>query len=421
MVWAPGNHELWTHPNDPVTLRGVARYDALVAMCRELGVLTPEDEYAVWRGDGGPVTVAPLFLLYDYSFRAPGTTTKEESLRAAYDAGVVCTDEMLLHPDPYPDRESWCAARLEATRRRLEATDPALPTVLVSHWPLVRQPTEVLWFPEFAQWCGTDRTADWHVRHRAAVAVYGHLHIPRTTHYDGVRFEEVSLGYPREWRRSRRRAGAVADLPEADPRDDRGAPAGRGAGRGRGASPTCRTSAYPGEEEPLVARAVGRAAAEFVTARRLRAGGAGPRSARPRRRCRPAARGEPVWPDGVVGSITHCAGYRAARGGPGRGAGRARHRRGAARAAARRAWRAWSPRRERGAAGRAARRRPGDALGPAAPARRWTSWTAAGWSPAGCCSPPWPCRAGPDQRFRDCSGLPALSWGTAEGAWTFQL
>jgi hypothetical protein len=108
---------------------------------------------------------------------------------------------MLLHPDPYPDRESWCWARLAETRSRLDATDPALRTVLVSHWPLVRRPTDVLWYPQFAQWCGTDRTADWHVRYRAAVAVYGHLHIPRTTHYDGVRFEEVSLGYPREWQR----------------------------------------------------------------------------------------------------------------------------------------------------------------------------------------------------------------------------
>ena len=34
----------------------------------------------------------------------------------------------------------------------------------------------------------------------ARAVVYGHLHIPRTTWYDGVRFEEVSLGYPREWR-----------------------------------------------------------------------------------------------------------------------------------------------------------------------------------------------------------------------------
>jgi hypothetical protein len=73
--------------------------------------------------------------------------------------------------------------------------------VLVNHFPLVREPTRVLRYPEFAQWCGTDRTADWHLRYRAAVAVYGHLHIPRTTWYDGVRFEEVSVGYPREWSR----------------------------------------------------------------------------------------------------------------------------------------------------------------------------------------------------------------------------
>lgn len=201
VVWAPGNHELWTHPSDPVKLRGEQRYQALVQMCRDNGVLTPEDPYPVWTGADGPVVVAPLFQLYDYSFHAPGTRTKEESLRKAYDAGVVCTDEMLLHPDPYPNRESWCWDRVARTEVRLAAVDPALPTVLLSHWPLVRQPTDVLWYPEFAQWCGTERTADWHRRFRAVAAVYGHLHIPRTTHYDEVRFEEVSLGYPREWRR----------------------------------------------------------------------------------------------------------------------------------------------------------------------------------------------------------------------------
>jgi 3',5'-cyclic AMP phosphodiesterase CpdA len=200
VIWAPGNHELWTHPSDPVTLRGVERYRALVRMCRDIDVLTPEDDYARWDGPGGPVTVAPVFVLYDYTFRAPGTHTKEESLKKAYDSGVVCTDEMLLHPDPYPDRESWCRARVAETERRLALTDPHLPTVLVSHWPLDRRPTEPLWYPEFAQWCGTELTDRWHTRFRAAVAVYGHLHIPRTTTYEGVRFEEVSLGYPREWK-----------------------------------------------------------------------------------------------------------------------------------------------------------------------------------------------------------------------------
>ncbi|MCX5065779.1 metallophosphoesterase [Micromonospora lupini] len=220
VIWVPGNHELWTHPSDPVQLRGEARYEALVRMCRDNDIVTPEDPYRLWDGPGGPLLVVPLFLLYDYSFRAPGTTTREESLRKAHETGVVCTDEMLLHPDPYPSREAWCWARVAATERRLAAIDPDVPTVLVSHWPLVRQPTDVLWYPEFAQWCGTDLSADWHTRFGASVAVYGHLHIPRTTTYDGVRFEEVSLGYPREWRRRggeprpmRRIAGGDAGQP----------------------------------------------------------------------------------------------------------------------------------------------------------------------------------------------------------------
>ncbi|GAA1068984.1 metallophosphoesterase [Kitasatospora nipponensis] len=199
VIWAPGNHELWTLPDDPVQLRGQARYRALVELCRTLDVATPEDPYPVWRGPGGPVTVAPLFLLYDYSFRPPGTRTAQEALAAAHAAGVVCTDELLLHPDPYPSRADWCAARLAETERLLAARDPALPTVLVNHFPLRREPTEILRHPEFAQWCGTERTRDWHRRFNAAAVVYGHLHIPRDLSTDGVPFLEVSLGYPREW------------------------------------------------------------------------------------------------------------------------------------------------------------------------------------------------------------------------------
>ncbi|GAA3057502.1 hypothetical protein GCM10020000_45160 [Streptomyces olivoverticillatus] len=71
MIWTPGNHELWTPNTDPVQLRGVARYERLVELCRGLGVATPEDPWAVWEGEGGPVAVAPLFTLYDYSFRTP--------------------------------------------------------------------------------------------------------------------------------------------------------------------------------------------------------------------------------------------------------------------------------------------------------------------------------------------------------------
>jgi 3',5'-cyclic AMP phosphodiesterase CpdA len=201
VIWTPGNHDLWTARPDPLRLRGEERYQHLVTLCRGLGVITPEDPFPVWQGPGGPATIVPMFLLYDYTFLPPGALTKDEALAQAYATGVVCTDEALLHPDPYPTREAWCLTRLELTERRLDALDPALPTVLVNHYPLVREPTRSLRYQQFAQWCGTTHTADWHVRYKAAVMVYGHLHIPRTTWHDGVRFEEVSMGYPREWRR----------------------------------------------------------------------------------------------------------------------------------------------------------------------------------------------------------------------------
>ena len=199
VIWAPGNHELWTRKKDPVALRGEERYRHLVQACRDHGVLTPEDPFPVWTGAGGPAVVAPLFLLYDYSFLPDGTATPAEGLAAAYRAGVVCTDEHLLAPDPFTDRAAWCAARVAYSRDRLESCDPTLPTVLVNHWPLTRLPTRILRHPEFSLWCGTTATADWHVRYRAAAVVYGHLHIPREIREDGVRFVEASLGYPREW------------------------------------------------------------------------------------------------------------------------------------------------------------------------------------------------------------------------------
>jgi 4'-phosphopantetheinyl transferase EntD len=67
---------------------------------------------------------------------------------------------------------------------------------------------------------------------------------------------------------------------------------------------------YP-EEEPFVARAVERRRTEFTTGRHCA------RVALTRLGLEPSAitkgqRGAPLWPDGVVGSITHCAGYRAA-------------------------------------------------------------------------------------------------------------
>jgi len=208
VLWTPGNHELWTlpdtaapaaHRDDSAGLRGEARYLRWVSICRDHGVLTPEDPYPVWPGAGPPCVLAPLFVLYDYSFR-PDDVAEADALAWARESGIECTDEIVLHPDPYPSRTAWCHARTVMTRARLDQVPASHGTVLINHFPLRRELAWLPAIPRFAIWCGTRRTETWHVDYRAHVVVYGHLHLPSTRWIDGVRFEEVSLGYPRQRR-----------------------------------------------------------------------------------------------------------------------------------------------------------------------------------------------------------------------------
>lgn len=198
LVWVPGNHELWTTSGSPEATRGRSRYDELVELCRSHGVLTPEDPYPIVTIAGKQIRIAPLFLLYDYSFRPRGIPL-ERALDWAAEEGLECADEILLHSDPYPDRADWCRARCEMTEQRLKAFRNDLPTVLINHFPLREDLAILPRIPRFSIWCGTRRTEDWHIRFNAAVVVSGHLHIRSTSYRDGVRFEEVSLGYPPQW------------------------------------------------------------------------------------------------------------------------------------------------------------------------------------------------------------------------------
>jgi 3',5'-cyclic AMP phosphodiesterase CpdA len=196
LVWVPGNHELWTLP--PSSTRGARRYEALCDVCRRHGAACPEDPYPRWPGPGPDTVVAPLFLLYDYSF-APDGMAPDAAVAWAAEADVVCSDEVVLHPDPYPSRQAWCEARLRATEARLDALGPGVQTVLVNHFPLRREHAVLPAVPRFTPWCGTRRTEDWHVRFRARAVVFGHLHIRGRRVADGVPFHEVSLGYRGQW------------------------------------------------------------------------------------------------------------------------------------------------------------------------------------------------------------------------------
>lgn len=220
VFWVPGNHELYTLPghgqggDDDMDkeLRGEFKYQECLRVANEFGVITPEDEYVKWEGEGGPCIICPVFTLYDYSFR-PADVSREEALEWAMEENVCATDEALLHPDPYETRDRWCHERISKTEERLEtAAARGLPLVIVNHWPLREDVITIPAIPRFSLWCGTKLTEDWHVRFNAKVVVTGHLHVRRTDWRDGVRFEEVSLGYPRQWQTAKDKGMDINDL-----------------------------------------------------------------------------------------------------------------------------------------------------------------------------------------------------------------
>ena len=202
VIWTPGNHDLWTPKSLPPERRGLAHYERLVKLCRSYGVLTPEDAYPVWPAAGPRTAIVPTFVLYDYSFR-PDEVAEADAVRWAAESGVRCADEDLLDPSPYASRQQWCAARLDYTRSRLGEIPSDTRIILVNHWPLRYEHGEPPRIPRFSIWCGTRGTETWHRDYAVDTVVYGHLHVRSTKRVDAVLFEEVSLGYPRQWDRAR--------------------------------------------------------------------------------------------------------------------------------------------------------------------------------------------------------------------------
>lgn len=201
VFWVPGNHELWSSRVDRTTrtmIHGEAKYQSLVSICREFGVLTPEDPYVFWPESQKKVVIAPIFIPYDYSF-APDHVPPDKAVEWAMEEGILCNDEKLIKPEPYASIEDWCDARYTYTIQRLEEYDEQTEWVWVNHFPLRRDLVRLKRIPRFVIWCGTRRTESLHTKHKVRAVISGHLHMRATDYRDGVRFEEVALGYPRDW------------------------------------------------------------------------------------------------------------------------------------------------------------------------------------------------------------------------------
>ena len=203
IIWVPGNHDLWTEDaRDQQIERGVDKYNLLVELSRAFGVITPEDPLVEWpeksQDREGSLIIAPLFLLYDYSFR-PKSVSRENIKDWVRQVHAECSDEFLLHPTPYESREQWCKARCDFSIDKLSDIPSTSTTVLINHWPLRLDLINLPRVTRFTPWCVTKITHDWHNKFRASFDISGHLHTRRTDFIDECRFEEVSLGYKRQW------------------------------------------------------------------------------------------------------------------------------------------------------------------------------------------------------------------------------
>jgi len=198
ILWTPGNHDLWTVPLNDRGLKGEDKYLKLVSICHKYEVITPEDEYPVYQDNDKKYCLAPIMSLYDYSFK-PNSVENGKEIEWAARSGVICADEDLLFSDPYKSISEWCNIRCAYTEKRLNEIQKDTSIIIINHYPLLQELGRIYTFPRFSIWCGTTLTEQWLEKFNIEIAIYGHLHIPSTKLINGIRHEEVSLGYPQDW------------------------------------------------------------------------------------------------------------------------------------------------------------------------------------------------------------------------------
>ena len=202
VIWAPGNHDLWTPRQWPDARRGDG---ALPPAGRR--VPGPRRGHA--RGSVRGLARArrrwPSRLLHALRLlvRARPDCRPTPPWPGPPTPACSAPTRCCCRRRRMPRRGDWCAARVAYTEARLAAMPAGTRIALVNHYPLRPDLAVLPRIPRFTIWCGTTKTADWHTRYPVDVVVSGHLHMRSTRWRDGVRFEEVSLGYPAQWQQDK--------------------------------------------------------------------------------------------------------------------------------------------------------------------------------------------------------------------------
>ena len=177
VFFVPGNHDLWLQPNDPA--RSMLKFEQLLACLHTEGVYT--QPYLT-----DTVGIVPLFSWYDYSFGQPSRT-----LRRAWQDYQHCKWErnmaeltqyfLSLQPPPehIPSKTIISFSHFMPRRDLLPAKGPKIVEMLL---------------PVLGSNAIDVQARAWGSQYH----IYGHHHLNRSVHIDGVFYCNNAFGYPQE-------------------------------------------------------------------------------------------------------------------------------------------------------------------------------------------------------------------------------
>ncbi|XP_078427374.1 uncharacterized protein LOC144699909 [Wolffia australiana] len=215
VFFVPGNHDLWLRKEKGLFLHSLEKLNALLDVCRELGV---ETSPAVV----GDVGIIPLYSWYHQSF----DKEKDVSGIRIPSIDTVCKDfyacKWRQELSPKDTSLAICFDSMnEVHRDSIEQIQQnALHIITFSHF-VPRQDLcpekRMLFYPNLPKIIGSDLLEErLRLIHGAngqpsACHVFGHTHFSWDVELDGIRYVQAPLAYPRE--RKRRMNGGAEWLP----------------------------------------------------------------------------------------------------------------------------------------------------------------------------------------------------------------
>lgn len=192
VLFVPGNHDLWVI-NEAAEWDSLRKFREVAAIAQDNGV-----SLRAWREQ--QLLIAPLLGWYDYSFGEPG----EELLRMwadfracrwppGFGAAQIAAHFTALNPAVERDADAASGAGTVITFSHfLPRIDLLPPYIPLQH----RLLDPVL---------GSTRLEQQLRRLKPAIHVYGHSHVNRRIHLDGVDYINNAYGYPQEERIAHKR------------------------------------------------------------------------------------------------------------------------------------------------------------------------------------------------------------------------